>query len=710
MENSSKNLCFALVSAMVAIPVWAQEIEAISELPDTLANRIVLDEVEVQSSAMLSKSDRKLLVPTAEQVALATNAVDLLQRLQIPRIVVDPVNDAVKMSGDGVLSIRINGRESTINDLKGIDPRNIKRVEYHDNPSLRYGEVDAVIDFIVRQPDSGGSFHVEGNQAYIAWGNYYANLKLNCRSSQFGISGWYNERNNFNAWRENTEYYKTANGETFSRKEEGLPGNMNVPSYGVYFDYIYTPSEKMQLFAQASLLGFPDQRYEYNGILSNSYSDVRQRVSDVNSQTSLRPNLNMYWQYNLSGNQQLTMDFVAGYETKDSERRYGVETWMDEWIPASSILTQIESENYSLIANANYEKSWNVGRLTAGLRYTQTWGENRYITSFSSENTRMFDMEAYAMWWQPLGSKFDYTIGLSGKGRIFRIEGGEETRSFTLHPIVRLRYKIDARHTLRLNTWLSTSTPNATDLSRVVQDVDEFQKYCGNPGLKPYNLYVGELQYEFNVPRFYGSLTATYRYNDKPIMEEKRWQTAADGTDFLLNTVDNQRFHSTAKLYAYAKVDIVPSWVSTGISAGWKYTVSRGHLYEHRFNGVAADWNVVLTHWNFTLMYEGQMNSRSLWGETIQGEENFHNVLLQYKYKELNVGIGIINPFFKNYNVPSENKNEYAGYDRKSHLKMAQNLVFVTFSYNIQWGRRQSGIDKKLNNSYEGGTVNTTGK
>ena len=109
-------------------------------------------------------------------------------------------------------------------------------------------------------------------------------------------------------------------------------------------------------------------------------------------------------------------------------------------------------------------------------------------------------------------------------------------------------------------------------------------------------------------------------------------------------------------------------------------------------------------------MYNGHTNSRDLWGETITGTENYQDIILSYKHKDLYVGVGIINPFMKNYNVPTENLNEYAGYDRKMHLTMAQNLAFVMLRYNIQWGRKQRDIEKRVNNAYEGGAVNATGK
>ena len=99
-----------------------------------------------------------------------------------------------------------------------------------------------------------------------------------------------------------------------------------------------------------------------------------------------------------------------------------------------------------------------------------------------------------------------------------------------------------------------------------------------------------------------------------------------------------------------------------------------------------------------------------LWGETIHGDENYQVVQLSYKWRDWNFAIGIVNPFMDNYNVPSENLNRYGGYTRKWHVTMAENLGFISISYAVQWGRKAKQMEKRLNNSYDGGAIGTTGK
>lgn len=53
----------------------------------------------------------------------------------------------------GTVKLRVNGGPADLNDLKQIDPKMVRRVEYHDMPSMRYGKVEAVIDLYVKRQD-----------------------------------------------------------------------------------------------------------------------------------------------------------------------------------------------------------------------------------------------------------------------------------------------------------------------------------------------------------------------------------------------------------------------------------------------------------------------------------------------------------------------------------------------------------------------------
>lgn len=675
---------------------------------DTLRHNLA--EVVVAGKTMIDKSDRKLLIPTGEAKAQSANGVELLQRMQVPRIVVDRLNDEIKLSGGGQLSIRINGRTASVNDLKSLAPGDIKRVEYHENPSMRYGDADAVLDFIVRHEESGGSLVAAGQQSFLMrMGDYNVGLKLNRGYSQFGVSGGYHLREDFDIWRENTEHYALPDGTRFERQESGLPGLLNASGGWVNLDYSYSRPDGSLFFAQVGLYATPERTERFDGLLSDTWTEQPLLVHDETRKKAFRPSVNLYWQHNLDKQQSLAAEVVLAYNENNSRRDY------DTWLAADSsrmsdIRNHINSDTWSATVDFNYEHHWKAGRLTAGAKYSQEWSDNRYLSTAAREKPRDLKTMAYGEWWQPLGGHFDYTASLALKQRAYRLSGMDATNTFDAVFQVNSRYRINDRNTLRLRLSTSTNTPSANDLSSALQSVDEFQKYRGNPTLKPSRLYVAELRYEYSAGRVYVDLNGMLRYSDKPIMEEKSWTEDASGNPFILNTVDNQRYHYTLRLTGFVKVTVVPEWLNVNAGLAWKHSLSRGHTYRHKMDALYAEWNVLLSHWNFTLAYSGCTNSRSLWGETLTGQENYQQLELSYRYHDLTVGIGVFNPFMKNYNIPSHNYNEYAGYDRKVHLRNSQNVGVITVSYNIEWGK-QRNVNKRLNNNYDGsGAVNAVGK
>ena len=119
-----------------------------------------LNGVSVTASAQRSKVDRKIIYPSERQAKVSANGVELLQQLMLPRLQVDPINNTIKVPGDGEVQLRINGVKVTVQEIRALRPDEIIRVEYHDNPGLRYGNAEIVLDYIVRRPETGGNFGV----------------------------------------------------------------------------------------------------------------------------------------------------------------------------------------------------------------------------------------------------------------------------------------------------------------------------------------------------------------------------------------------------------------------------------------------------------------------------------------------------------------------------------------------------------------------
>lgn len=124
-----------------------------------------LGEVIVTASARISGADRKLVFPNKKQISASNNGVDMLRHLMLPRLRVNALDGSVAMSDGGSVQLCINGRKATKEEVTALLPEEIIRVEFQEDPGLRYGDAGAVVNYIVRRYEMGGSVGYNGSQS-----------------------------------------------------------------------------------------------------------------------------------------------------------------------------------------------------------------------------------------------------------------------------------------------------------------------------------------------------------------------------------------------------------------------------------------------------------------------------------------------------------------------------------------------------------------
>lgn len=126
---------------------------------------IQLNEIVVSAPKVVHKADMDVLYPSASAVKASQNSLELLRHLMIPTLTINEFTGAVRTSGQEV-QVRINGRKASSDQLKTIDPATVKRVEWIDDPGVRYGDAPGVINIIVANPTVGGSLMTQGMASF----------------------------------------------------------------------------------------------------------------------------------------------------------------------------------------------------------------------------------------------------------------------------------------------------------------------------------------------------------------------------------------------------------------------------------------------------------------------------------------------------------------------------------------------------------------
>ena len=170
-----------------------------------------LNDVTVTANNVIQKADRQIIIPNLLQQKTSSNGLSLLQHLQLSRISVNTLDSKVTTTMGDAIELRINGVKAEIQEVKALLPADVLRIEYHDNPGLRYGNVAAVIDIILKEKKNGGSISGEFMNTInpLGIGDYQLSGNYHVGKSNFKTSVNWNRRD-INWLRENMEAFNAT--------------------------------------------------------------------------------------------------------------------------------------------------------------------------------------------------------------------------------------------------------------------------------------------------------------------------------------------------------------------------------------------------------------------------------------------------------------------------------------------------------------------
>ncbi|MCM1004978.1 MAG: hypothetical protein NC402_01625 [Prevotella sp.] len=271
-----------------AVMFFLIEIAAIAqEQADTIVTR-QLQEIVVEAPRVVRKADMDVYFPSQSAVDNSKNGVQLLNNLMIPSLTVIDAPGTIQAAGESV-QVRINGRQASIDQVRSLLPGSIKRVEWIDNPGLRYNGANYVLNFIVANPTVGGAPQAEAEPALNAPRGYaWADLKLNSGRSQWKIGGNFKYSNKLKSHRSYTETFTFPDGQSITRNETSRGGYMDNTMGRAWIEYSYIKPDTTIFFAGINDYHTFRNRTHYDGLMeySNCPDDIllsEQSGSDGNN-------------------------------------------------------------------------------------------------------------------------------------------------------------------------------------------------------------------------------------------------------------------------------------------------------------------------------------------------------------------------------------------------------------------------------------------
>ena len=357
-----KKAIITVLMIMVILIVVAQE------PVDTLALQQQLQEVVIEAPKVVRKSDMDLYYPSKSAVDNSKNGVQLLNNLMIPELTITEALGTIQAAGESV-QVRINGREASFEQVRSLLPETIKRVEWIDNPGLRYKGANYVLNFIVINPTVGGSLQSEASPALnTAWGYCWADLKLNSGKSQWKIGGNFKLTNNLKSHREYTEIFTFPEGNTLTRRETSRGGSLDNTMGMGWIEYNYVKPDTTVFYAGIQARHTFRNNTDYDGLMSVDDGTDDVLLSDHSGSDGTNPTLSVYLEQHFARKQMLVVDFQSSLYFGKSYSDY-MERLEDGNGYLTDINTMIKDRNQAYAIEANYIKNWDKSRLTAGVTY-----------------------------------------------------------------------------------------------------------------------------------------------------------------------------------------------------------------------------------------------------------------------------------------------------------------------------------------------------
>ena len=685
-----------------------------------------LGEVVVESQAVIQKVDRQILLPSKEQTQASSDGVSLLQNLQIPRIVISPIDNSVKTLSDESVQLRINGVEASTADVKAINPKDIIRIEYHDQPGVRYNGAAAVVDYIVKHRDTGGSLMLAGTNGLTlpGIGNYYLAGKVHFGKSSIQAVATYAPYDIY--WtRTNNETYHFSTGK-IENNEVGEPTRYKTYPVNVSLNYNWTNGDKnmLNIRLRDNMAYTPYGPSDRDSRLYQPTDSFE--IHDHDKSSSQSPSLDIYYQHNLPHKQHLYFDVVGTYINTHSDRRFrqvhlspnsastscvspdGTYTrtcsrFLQTPLRGSAstdttdVISRVKGDKWSLIGEAIYEKEWENIMLTVGARHNQQWVKNTYWGN-TAATVNMTTAETYAFAeMRHRVDKFSYVVGI-GVMHTLIDQAGQKQSTWIARPQLTMSYDFGKGWFWKYKGYVSGYQPSLSQLSDITQQIDKYQMRRGNPNLRSVMYVSNEMELSWQSKHVNLNLWANYSYDHKPIMEET-FEEIIDGSPYAIRMYDNQRGYHKLQVTPSVQVKLLDNKLMFNVTPFVKYMVSQGNNYSHEHvnYGVRGGIFYLLKGWRF---YADVVTAQhNLWGETLTLGELTHDIGINYNSEHFGFGIMMVNPFSPHSSTTvTKDLSALAPTANTAVMHNYRQVLMLNFNFNLDFGTKHREGWQRLNN------------
>ena len=668
------------------IPILFLSISSFPALAQNEEKSITLDEVTVKGAKVVSKVDGQMIYPTDAQKSASNNGYSLLQKLSLPNLRIDNVTHSIStIDNRGGVQIRINGIIVGKEEMLALDPKLIGKVDFIDNPGVRYGEdIAYVVNIVAKRNDTGYTLGTDVTSLLTTWqGDGMVYGKWNSGKSEFSASYDFSGNKSNGSEVKETADYTLNDGSIRTIERNDVETLRKGLTHNVKLTYNYADSTAYVF--QVSLsdnIGNEPGNYSIKDVIDGG---VHQTATYRNSSRSNSPVLDLYLFRQLTPRQSITANAVGTYINTNTSN------YFDEGVLYKY---DVKGRTASALTEVIYENKLKPFDFSAGLNYRYKYTKNDYLgdayalTEMNNNNLYGFG-EIKGML-----KNFRYALGL-GVSYIHYNQNEHNYDFWTFRPKASLAYIFKNGMQLSYTLDMGDRASRIAMINDATIMTNSMEYTVGNPSLKPTRDMDQSLRLSYNNQRWSTFIDGFYRYCYKPNMAH--YERTAD--DKFIYTQINQKEIDLLHIAAYASYWILQEKLQASVYGGMQRCFNYGNDYSHFYTSWFCMGSITAYLGRFTLRAYADNGNRFLEGEK-RGYQGASVVLKgSYRFKDWNFSLSYNNPFCKKY---KSNEGEILNRDFHKlttvYDKSSGNCLILGVSWRMSHGSKYNSANKTLNN------------
>lgn len=654
---------------------------------------IQIDEVAVVTNRNVFTADKQSIYPSKLQVEQSTGGLELLKKLPIPLLDINPISRTIStLDPQGGVIVLINEMPSEANDIAMLDPKRIKKVEVIRNPGMKYGSNLAMaVNIVLYNAEDGVSVGVNtSNSTKIIYG--YNNLfgTYIHKNSQLTINQSENFQNSSNQISDDQRKYLLPTGDWQTIHIQTQSSRAVSFTHGTTVKYNLTIPDKYVFQAIGYINSHRNPKNNRSDLISGDGLSGHMSETNIRDQY-LSPALNLYLKKFLPKNQTCMFNIVGTYISSNYDHSY----LTDESNFKSNYM--VEGKKISVIGELRYSKNFQWGAIASGLRSFYGNTTNLYSGRTQSKlqmrnlNSDIY-VEVEGRWKQFSGRT---TLALNAQ---YYAQSNEKYHKVTMSPQISLNYSPASNFSLGYGFNLVSRLPSLANLNGAAIQLDVWERRIGNPLLQPFNHIENSLSATYYTPKIYGMISAVYASNKHGIMPRLIRSENLERISFD-NIIRNERDMNQIVLTAYLRYAMLNNKLVFSATGSYNYFNARSDLYTNKRGFFFGDLSIEGYIGRFSFLAGLRSRYNSLFAETVWFNEYTNSLSATYKYKNFSVGLTWEQPLQSSgTNNRIKTQNDYAYKLVKNINREAGNHVLVTFSWRWDHGFKSKSQDADVDN------------